>query len=94
MTVENVTGSSAEVNYSISRQLLEASDLTFNIQYNSTTTVAQSSVDFTTLSGVVTLTNLMPNTEYLFWMAARASDGITVTSEAVNFKTSIVGESM
>lgn len=92
--VGDVTGSSVKVNYSISPRLLEASDLTFNIQYNSTTSVMESSNDFTALNGSVTLTGLTPNTEYLFWVTAKASDGITVTSEIMDFKTLLVGKSI
>lgn len=91
-TVGNVTGSSVDVSYSISPGLAEVSNLTFNIHYNSTTSIRQSSKDFTALSGVVTLTGLTPNTEYLYWITAEALDGIMVTSEIMDFKTSIVGE--
>ena len=90
--VGNVTGSSVEVSYSISPQLAEVSDLTFNIHYNSTTSVRQSSKDFTALNGVIPLTGLMPNTKYFYWVTAEAPDGIMVTSEVMDFKTSIVGE--
>ena len=87
-----VTGSSVEVNYSISPRLLEVSNVTFNIHYNSSTSVTQSSEDFTTISGVVALTGLTPNTEYLYWMTAEAPDGIIITSEVMDFKTSLVGK--
>ena len=90
--VGKVTGSSVEVNYSISPRLLEVSNVTFNIHYNSSTSVTQSSEDFATISGVVALTGLTPNTEYLYWMTAEAPDGIIVTSEVMDFKTSLVGK--
>ena len=92
MYVENVTSSSVQLRYSISPELKEASDLVFNIQYNSTTSDGQSSVNFTMLSGTIPLTDLSPNTEYVFWMTATASDGIKVSSEQMSFKTAVAGE--
>ena len=96
LTVGNVTSSSVEVHYLISPLLLEASDLTFNILYNTTTNVTVSSPDFTIsgTNGVVKLAGLSPNTEYLFWMTAEALDGITVASEVMSFKTSLAGKSL
>ena len=92
MNVENVTGSSAQLSYSISPELKKASGLVFNIQYNSTTSNIQSSVNFTMLSGIITLTGLSPNTEYVFWMTSTTSDGITVSSKLMSFKTALIGE--
>ena len=95
LTVENAMSSSVEVHYLISPILLEVSDLTFDISYNTTTSLAQSSPGFTIFgtSGIVNLAGLLPNTEYLFWMTAEASDGITVTSEVMSFKTLLAGKS-
>ena len=95
LTVENVTSSSVEVYYLISPLLLEVSDLIFSIRYNTTTSPTQSSQNFTIFDtdGVVQLVNLSPNTEYLLWMMAEASDGITVTSEVTSFKTMLAGKS-
>ena len=95
LTVENVTSSSVEVYYLISPLLLEVSDLIFSIRYNTTTSPTQSSQNFTIFDtdGVVQLVNLSPNTEYLLWMMAEASDGITVASEVTSFKTMLAGKS-
>ena len=96
LTVENVDSSSVEIHYLISPLLLEASDLTFKIRYNTTTSVTQSSRNFTIFgtNGVVNLVNLSPNTEYLFWMTAEASDGITLAGEVMSFKTLLAGKSL
>ena len=95
LDIDNVTSSSVKLHYSISPQLQEVSDLTFNIYYNSTTTnVTQSSPDFTKLSDNKTLNNLLPNTEYVLWITAKTSDGITLSSESTSFKTLLVGKSM
>lgn len=92
VNVENVTSSSVWLSYSISPELREVSGLVFSIQYNSTTSNTQSSMNFTILSGIVTLTGLSPNTQYVFWMRAMTSDGMTVSSEQMSFMTALVGE--
>lgn len=93
LTVENVTSSSVEVHYLISPVLLEVSDLTFNIRYSIRMSATQSSQNFTIFgtNGVLNLVNLSPNMEYLFWMMAEASSGITVASEVMSFKTLLAG---
>lgn len=92
MMVEDITSSSFKVHYSISPEILEVSDLTFSIHYNSTTSVMQSSQGHTSLSDVVTLTGLTPNTDYSFWITAEAPDGITVTGDIMVTKTLLVGK--
>lgn len=88
INVENVTTSSVRIHYSIQ---LDVSDLTFNIHYNSTTThLTHSSADFTKLSDIKMLTDLSPNTEYVLWITAKASDGISVSSESLTFKTQFI----
>ena len=91
LIVENVSSSSVDISYSISPDVLEVSDLIFNIHYNATNMML-SSPDLTLPNGVRGLTGLSPNTKYLFWMIAKAADGVSVSSEIMSFKTSLSGK--